>query len=706
MIDPADNSLDARLCDVTVPPDLAERIKSSLAPTDDELDDWLRRVPVPETLTLALHEVPDDLALDELLCRVPAPRRLADRLRHATPAFRARRLAAQFGQLALAASWFLALSVTLLAGLGAIITALLPQGSGKPFAHVDPSPSGGVTSLDEPLIGPALPFAELSSTGSANRADRFVTIESPDVRYSPPMGAAAEWQALLQSDFRPLDDVILLRFGVLGSPQYADDRLPEIEAPHSPRAAGVMPRLVRGYDRGFFLKHRVFPPISPAADPQLEWLAVPLVTESEVLSRLERLLAEDRRLPASELRCEEFLAAMNYGLAPAPAGAAAIRTAAGPSPFGPAGSELLFVGVQAGGLGERQQAATHLVLAIDLSQSMSRGGRLEMLQVALNRLIAQVGSRDRISLVVFHEEVVHQVELAGREDAATLRELIAGLAPRGGTNLAAGLQAAASLAIADALPPGSAKRLVLITDSQAQLPTDTQDQLRELLVAAGQSGVRLDVLDVGQRELPDPVLADWAQNLGGELRPARTARQLYWSLLESLAGTGPVVASEAKLELQFNPDVVRAYRLIGHEANALAEMAPVAVQAELAAGESAAALVELWLTGSDSDNVGQARLTWRDAAGRQQRQHQRISRLQFATTFAESAPALQQAAIAAEVGQELAGSRTALRELDLKPANNRGWDGLAAVARQVHSQVKDRPEFMRLVKLIEALDRQ
>ena len=44
MLDPSDNSLDARLCDVTVPPDLAERIKSSLAPTDDELDDWLRRV--------------------------------------------------------------------------------------------------------------------------------------------------------------------------------------------------------------------------------------------------------------------------------------------------------------------------------------------------------------------------------------------------------------------------------------------------------------------------------------------------------------------------------------------------------------------------------------------------------------------------------------------------------------------------------------
>ena len=103
------------------------------------------------------------------------------------------------------------------------------------------------------------------------------------LRFGQSPGAAAQWTALVESGMRPLDDVMLLRFGMLGSPQYADDRLPEIDAPLLPRAAGIQPPLVRGYDRAFFLKHRVFPPLSPAANPQLASLAVPLVTESDVL---------------------------------------------------------------------------------------------------------------------------------------------------------------------------------------------------------------------------------------------------------------------------------------------------------------------------------------------------------------------------------------------------------------------------------------
>ena len=83
---------------------------------------------------------------------------------------------------------------------------------------------------------------------------------------------------------------------------------------------------------------------------------------------------------------------------------------------------------------------------------------------------------------------------------------------------------------------------------------------------------------------------------------------------------------------------------------------------------------------------------------------QRISRLQFAPTLAESAPSLQQAAIAAEVGQELAGARAALRELGLKPANTRGLAGVAATAGQVHSEVRQRPEFQRLMELVKQIE--
>ena len=344
------------------------------------------------------------------------------------------------------------------------------------------------------------------------------------------------------------------------------------------------------------------------------------------------------------------------------------------------------------------------MLAIDLSHSVNRGGRLEMLQTGLNRLLDRLGPLDRLSLVVFHEEVVHQIELATGDDVPALRELVAGLAPRGGTNLAAGLQTAVSLALSDSPEPKAARRLVLITDSQPLLSTATLDRLRQLLMVAGDAGVRLDVLDMGEREMLDPVLVEWTENLGGETRPVRSARQLYWYLLEALTGTNPVVASETKLTLHFNPEAVAAYRLLGHEANALAEFAPASVQAELAAGEAASVLVELWFTPADIDDVGFAELTWRDAAGKSHSVRQRISRVQFAPTLAESAPSLQLAAVAAEVGQELTGARAALRELNLKPANSRGLAGILIAAGQLHSDVRQWPEFMRLMLLVKQLE--
>ncbi|MCI0356996.1 MAG: VWA domain-containing protein [Planctomycetaceae bacterium] len=707
----SDNSIDARLRDVPVPPGLVDRLKASLSPSDDELDEWLRRVAVPETLTLQLRDVPDDVALDERLADVPVPQALSVGLRLVSPAQRFGGAVRQLASLALAASWLLALTVTAIGGIGAVATALLPLGGGGLIAVSEQAEPTGISAESQQshfIALETLPFDNGSREGislpSRSALVASIPIQSPQVAPGRGPGAAAEWTAALGAGMHPLDDVMLLKFGVLGLPIFGDDRLPEIDSPLVPRAVGIQPPLVRGYDRGFFLKHRVFPPLSPAANPQLESIPVPLVTESDVLSRLARSLAEGRVPPQSELRTEDFVAAMNYHLAAAPAGRAALRTAAGPSPFGSPGTELLQVAVQAGQLAKRAQDATHLVLAIDLSQSMNLGGRLEMLQSGVGRLVDQLGPRDRLSLVVFHEEVVHQVELASRDDAPAIGQLLARLKPRGGTNLAAGLQTAVSLAMADGLPPDAARRLVLITDSQAQLPAATLDQLRQLLIAAGEGGVRLDVLDVGQREVLDPVLVEWSENLGGETRPVRSARQLYWSLLEALTGSGPVVASDARLTLTFIPQAVAAYRLIGHEANSLAEFAPASVQAELAAGEAASVLVELWFTPSEINEVGVAELTWRDASDRTQRVRQRISRLQFAPTLAESAPSLQQAAIAAEVGQELTGARDALRELRLKPANSRGLAGIVAASADLHPEVRRRPEFLRLMALVNQLE--
>jgi Ca-activated chloride channel family protein len=368
---------------------------------------------------------------------------------------------------------------------------------------------------------------------------------------------------------------------------------------------------------------------------------------------------------------------------------------------------LLLVGVQAGGLAHRPQAATHLVIALDLSYSMSRGGRLEIVQRGISRLLDQLGARDRLSLVVFGEEVTHVVEAATRDDAASIRILLDDLTPRGGTNLAAGLQRAASLAMTDVAGSAAARRLVLVTDSEATMPGDVRRGIDQMLGDARELGVRLDVLDVSQRSLVDPTLQSWAFDLQGDVRPIADARQMQRSLLEALSGGEPTIAREARLKLHFNPQTVAAYRLVGHESNSLADLTPATLEAELTAGESAAALVEVWFQPGDGDDLGYAELTWNDpAGGPTQRVRQRFSRLQFAPSLTEAPVPLVQAALAAEVGEVLRGSEGVMRQAGIRPAAQRGLAAVLEVADSANPQLRQRPDMQRLLRIVRQLKAQ
>lgn len=709
--------LDDQLRDLPLPAGLLERLKAGLAPSDEQLDDGLRAVGIPGSVLLRLHEIPADAAVDEALVAVAAPLELIHGLRKPTATVRLRRFGRQVARLTLAATLFVAISVALAAGGGVVLTGVMPvtDGLDMVFIYDEPlsiysqahqEPEVVFASAEESVIEPGSVAAVLSSPEQA--FDQPITrIGQPDIDGLPMPGPVAQFVSLVNSGLRPMDDAVLLRWGVLGSPHYADDDSPDLAVPQLPRAVGIEPPISRGYDRLFFLKHRVFPPLSPAADPRLAELRVPLITTSDAFARLEQAAAQDRSPHEQDIRVEALIAAMDYHLSAAPPGKLAIRTAAGPSPFALNDAGVLLVGVQAGRLASRPQAATHLVLAIDFSHSMTHGGRLEMLRTAIRRTIDQLQPRDRISLVVFNEDVVQVVEGASAADAGSLNQLLGELSPRGGTNLAAGLQQAASLAMTDAAEPTAARRLVLITDSQATLLADTESAIEEVLVAAGDTGVRLDVLDLSHREAADPLFERWSHLLAGEVRQIQDTRGLTLSLVESLSGCEPTIARDTRLTLRFNPQTVAAYRLVGHEANAVADLTPSAVEAEFAAGESAEALVELWFAPGDADDLGHAELSWVDpGTGKSHTIRQRLSRLQFAPTLAESPASLVKATLAAEVAETLRGSHEALRLAGVRPAGRRSLASVLEASQQANPRLLDEPDFQRLMELTRRLQRQ
>jgi hypothetical protein len=540
-------------------------------------------------------------------------------------------------------------------------------------------------------------------TASADSREGDLAIESPQTSTWPPGGPISEW-ITARSGTDPTGNIVLIRWGILGYPQFDNEVTPELEAPEFPAAAGVEPPAVHGYDRAFVLRHGVFPPIRPSANPKLASVALPLAIDSTSQQNVAWLAGQGELPAPSQVRTEDFLAAMDYRFPPATPGELAIRTAAGPSVFGPPGTGLVQIAAVAGALPREKDETHHLVVALDASASMARGHRLELVRKAMGRLLDSLDPRDRLSLVVFQEDVIYQVERAARAEQDSIRQLLAELRPRGGTDLAEGLQQAVAAALAEDQAPDKSSRIVLVTDSQVSMPPETLSLVTEMLESAAGAGVCLDVMDVGDHAEIDPTLARWAEQMHGDVRRPQTIDQAARLLTEALAGRSTFIASEARLSVRFNPGAVAAYRLIGHEPNPMAGLHPPALAAELRAGDVAATLMEIWFQPNDENDVGQVELAWRDpSSGQEHKRTQRISRIQFASTWEQAPLSLQQAAIAAQTAEVLRGSRTALRELGLNSPTRENLASLLEVAGRVHPPLAERPDFQEWITLLEQL---
>ncbi len=178
-----------------------------------------------------------------------------------------------------------------------------------------------------------------------------------------------------------------------------------------------------------------------------------------------------------------------------------------------------------------------------------------------------------------------------------------------------------------------------------------------------------------------------------------TAKEAKKVLVEQMTGSLITIAKDVKIQIEFNPAKVAAYRLIGHEPALLAGLEPAMVTVDLRAGQVATGLLEVWLKPNSHDNVAVAELAWRDpSSGAERTAQQRISRLQFVPTFAEAPLSLQAAAIAAQTGEVLKGSPFA-------QTRNRSLADVKSLAYRVHPRLADRAGYRRFVAFLEAAER-
>jgi Ca-activated chloride channel family protein len=568
-------------------------------------------------------------------------------------------------------------------------------------------PAGGQsTSPVPPAIVKNTPPAEHALTSSIAADD-------------PARTAAPSWHADVPKIGLSPRDWRLAR----GNPAHADpvavpsnvDPLEEInrwplayeneEAGPQPRVEGLVPRGMDwpscpGANFAFLLKYRVHPFVSPAADPRLQSIVVPLGVDGQSYELARRYL-DDKELPPPDLvRTEDFLAAVDYGFTPPAHEALELSLAAGPSPFGGAGLCLLQVGVQAGHVPARQRPAVHLVLAVDTSANMRWNGCLDMVRRALKDLTGQLDAGDRLSLVAFGDSARVVIEDVGPGEAGQFVAAVESLAARGSSNLPEGLSRAYDLARQHSAATPPAVRVVLLTDSMVDLASESVLRIQQQLAEAAGHGTPLHVVDLSQQKEPDPQLQKFAAAAHGAVHAAANADQVRWALREVMTGQSQLVARDAQLRVSFNPKAVLEYRLLGHEATLLAGLLPEHPQADFHDGQSATALYEVRLAPGAGGEIASAELTWYDGDQSrpegQRRAQQRIELPQFAGSFGQSAASLQAAALVAETAEVLRRSFF-VRTQRAAVALARVWE----LAAQVDSRLAQRPSFREFVALVQ-----
>jgi len=323
-------------------------------------------------------------------------------------------------------------------------------------------------------------------------------------------------------------------------------------------------------------------------------------------SNVRRFLESGQLPPVDAVRTEELVNYFAYDYPVDTAGEVpfSVYTEVAPSPWN-AGRHLLHIGIQAVVPEVEEPPARNLVFLVDVSGSMHQPDKLPLLVSSLKLLTRQLDANDRISLVVYAGGAGVVLEpTPGDQQAAILRALDS-LQAGGGTNGAAGIKEAYALAEAHFVE-GGINRVLLATDGDFNVGLSDVDALKRLIEAKRRSGISLTTLGFGTGNYNDHLMEQLADIGNGNYAYIDSIHEARKVLVEELGATLQTVASDVKIQIEFNPAQVAEYRLVGYENRVLAneDFNNDKVDAgEIGAGHSVTALYELTLVGSDARMV-------------------------------------------------------------------------------------------------------
>jgi Ca-activated chloride channel homolog len=342
---------------------------------------------------------------------------------------------------------------------------------------------------------------------------------------------------------------------------------------------------------------------SPAHKP-LSTFSIDVDTAS--YSNVRRFLHQGQLPPKDSVRIEELINYFPFDYAqPRDGTPFSVTTAVAEAPWNPR-HRLALVGLQGKRIDAGRTPPRNLVFLVDVSGSMQVANKLPLVKSSLAMLARNLTGRDRIAIVVYAGAAGLVLPSTRGDDAATVLEALGRLQAGGSTNGAQGLRLAYQTA-RDAIIPGGVNRVILATDGDFNVGVTNQGDLIRLIEESRDSGVMLSVLGYGMGNLKDSTMEKLADRGNGNYAYIDTLAEARKVLVEQAGGTLVTIAKDVKLQIEFNPKHVAAYRLIGYENRVLEDQDfndDRKDAGELGAGHSVTALYEIVPAGVKIDLPG------------------------------------------------------------------------------------------------------
>jgi Ca-activated chloride channel family protein len=281
-------------------------------------------------------------------------------------------------------------------------------------------------------------------------------------------------------------------------------------------------------------------------------------------ANIRRFLNDGRLPPADAVRIEELINYFKYDYATPRNGApVAITTELAPAPWNPQ-HKLALIGLRSTPIKEEQTPPRNLTFLLDVSGSMMPENRLPLVKTAMRMLVDTLRPEDRVAIVVYASGTGVVLRPTGGDRKAVINAAIAELRAGGSTNGAGGIELAYELA-SESFARGGINRVILATDGDFNVGVTSHDALMRMIEAKRERGIFLSVLGVGDNNLKDSTMEMLADKGNGNYSYLDSLQEARRVLIAEAGSTLVTVAKDVKLQVEFNPRFVAAYRLVGYE---------------------------------------------------------------------------------------------------------------------------------------------